>query len=447
MYTRTRYSPSRHTRTHQHDPVSHTTQYSNSRPVEYIDQPHRNVHNKQSVTRVYHRSPSPGNSGSKYTKTTVRTRNERTRSRSKGGASPDPKENGQDSYSPLNTKKGGQFESFAPAESSLRDGPYTQNSRVFTSSYAPGNNYPPVASSYHQVSPVKHSHQSNHYAVRQSPGLPTSTQRSSSPGGNYYTKKIDALTEDNSILKTLTHKLQNGLMECKRNNRIIQRKLDILEDQGNDPTNTYKLKKSTRDQILEERNKELREENEAHVVEIREAQTRIKELEGSLHEERINKVISPDTPEDVDDEKISKLVNEIDQMDDVERKSELKLLISHLQEQKKQIKELEEQAEEKDTEIEELKANEGETPAEAKTNTKKEGKTDQFADDYESKLVEIKTSMIDRLVNYFYNDFLDCLDESKDSDKHSALIFQLKMADRRTDLACIIHAHIQNYKE
>lgn len=50
--------------------------------------------------------------------------------------------------------------------------------------------------------------------------------------------------------------------------------------------------------------------------------------------------------------------------------------------------------------------------------------------------------MINRLVTYFYNDFLDALDESEESDKHSALIFQLKMADRRTDLACIIHAHI-----
>ena len=124
-------------------------------------------------------------------------------------------------------------------------------------------------------------------------------------------------------------------MESKRNNRVLQRKLDILEDQGNDPTNVYKLKKSTRDKILEERNKELREENEAYTVEIREAQTRVKELEESLHQERINKVISPDTPEDIDDDKIAKLVNEIDQMDDIERKSELKLLITHLQEQKK----------------------------------------------------------------------------------------------------------------
>ena len=55
--------------------------------------------------------------------------------------------------------------------------------------------------------------------------------------------------------------------------------------------------------------------------------------------------------------------------------------------------------------------------------------------------------MIERLITYFYNDFLDSLDESQDSDKHSALIFQLKMADRRADLACIVHAHIQNYKE
>ena len=55
--------------------------------------------------------------------------------------------------------------------------------------------------------------------------------------------------------------------------------------------------------------------------------------------------------------------------------------------------------------------------------------------------------MTQRLCTYFYNDFLDAIDESQESDKHSALIFQLKMADRRADLSCIIHAHIQNYKE
>lgn len=157
-------------------------------------------------------------------------------------------------------------------------------------------------------------------------------------------------------MKTLTHKLQNGLMESKRNNRILQRKLDILEEKGNDPTNHYKLKKSVRDKILEERNKELREENEAFTVEIREAQTRVKELEEDLHQERINKVISPDAPEDIDEEKITKLVNEIDQMDDVERKEELKLLITHLQEQKRQIKDLEESQEDKDAKIEELES-------------------------------------------------------------------------------------------
>ena len=82
---------------------------------------------------------------------------------------------------------------------------------------------------------------------------------------------MDTLKEDNQILKTLTHKLQSGLMESKRNNRIAQRKLDILEEQGNDPTNVYKLKKSVRDQILIDRNKELREENESQLIEIREA--------------------------------------------------------------------------------------------------------------------------------------------------------------------------------
>jgi hypothetical protein len=82
---------------------------------------------------------------------------------------------------------------------------------------------------------------------------------------------VDTLKEDNQILKTLTHKLQSGLMESKRNNRIAQRKLDILEEQGNDPTNVYKLKKSVRDQILIDRNKELREENESQLIEIREA--------------------------------------------------------------------------------------------------------------------------------------------------------------------------------
>jgi hypothetical protein len=52
------------------------------------------------------------------------------------------------------------------------------------------------------------------------------------------------------------------LTEQKRENRILQRKLDLLEEQGNDPTNVHKLNKQTRDEILENRNKELRESNE-----------------------------------------------------------------------------------------------------------------------------------------------------------------------------------------
>lgn len=58
---------------------------------------------------------------------------------------------------------------------------------------------------------------------------------------------FEALAEDNQILKTLTTKLQESLMEAKRENRILQRQLDILNEQGNDPKNTYKLKKEVRD--------------------------------------------------------------------------------------------------------------------------------------------------------------------------------------------------------
>jgi hypothetical protein len=371
-------------------------------------------------------------------------------------------------YSPLTTNKKGEFESFqAPEESVKRENPYTSNKKrtyttktytqqKFPGSKQSGTNYGRNANVLNR-SPAPPS--SSKYTVRQfSPGRATTVQQNPSPSGGYYTRKIEMLEEDNQILKTLTEKLQSGMMESKRNNRVLQRKLDILNDQGNDPTNVYKLKKITRDNILEERNNELRQENEAKLVEIREAQARIKELEDELHQERINKVVSPDTPEDLDQDKINKLANEIDQMDDLERKSELKLLITHLQAQKKQIKELEDQTTEKDAKIEELESGNGATEGQNAENEENAENADgaenaqpetkeQFADDYESKLIEIKSSMIDRLVTYFYNDFLDSLDESEESDRHSALIFQLKMADRRADLACIIHAHIQNYKE
>lgn len=236
-------------------------------------------------------------------------------------------------------------------------------------------------------------------------------------------------------------------MEAKRDNRILQRQLDILHEQGNDPKNTYKLKKEVRDQILEDRNKELRDENEAQLLKLREAQTRIKELEKALLSERVTNLVSPKISDEIDQEQTRKIATEIDLMEDEDRKKELLKLVSHLHSQKLQIlalkKEVAENADKKSS-IFEISQN---ALAQIKNEIPSSVEGLKLQPDYEKKLVQVKENMIQRLCTYFYNDFLDAIDESLESNKHSALIFQLKMADRKVDLSCIVHAHIQNYKE
>lgn len=260
-------------------------------------------------------------------------------------------------------------------------------------------------------------------------------------------KGIEALTEDNHILKTLTTKLQDSLMEAKRDNRILQRQLDILNEQGNDPKNTYKLKKEIRDAILEQRNNQLREENELQLLKLKEAEARIKQLESALLSERVKNVVSPEISDEIDEEKVEKIAKEIDLMEDKERKIELKNLISHLHTQKITIAAQEHQNGQNKTHKDGKVDNGDRLEANKLKEEVIQFSGQKISQDYGKKLVQVKENMTQRLCTYFYNDFLDAIDESQESDKHSALIFQLKMADRRADLSCIIHAHIQNYKE
>ena len=280
MYQRTKYSPKRTFRTvNTHHNIQEPA-YQNSRPVEYLDISRQNAVDSNQKSRVYqHNSPSP-TSKIFTTKVTTTRNNDLHHSPTATHtivSTSDPKFVGQDSYSPspLSTLNKGVFESFQHQPEIPRENPYTntQNSTLFTSSYVQGNTYQ-QSTPYQGRSPGRQQVTTN-YKIRQtSPG----NQRNPSPGSHLH-KKIDALSEDNQILKTLTQKLQEGLVEAKRSNRVLQRQLDILQEQGNDPTNVYKLKKEIRDKILEDRNAELRAENEKHLLSITEANFRIQELE------------------------------------------------------------------------------------------------------------------------------------------------------------------------
>jgi DNA polymerase II small subunit/DNA polymerase delta subunit B len=70
--------------------------------------------------------------------------------------------------------------------------------------------------------------------------------------------------------------------------------------------------------------------------------------------------------------------------------------------------------------------------------------------DAQNKLKKLKNKAIQRLREYLYNEFLDSLDEATERDKHSAIVFQLKMIDRRDhggDGGSVLGTLVEAYKE